>query len=80
MKKVFYIESITLSIQESLYMGVGQTSWAMNSSDKKNETYVATKLFTPKSKNKVNAVKKSSKFDTSEPIPVNKNTFGLVGL
>jgi hypothetical protein len=70
-------------------MGVGQTSWAVNTSNPKNETYVVSKLFTPKKHENKGSGRRSPKSYTGsdtrdntegESIPVNKNTFGLVGL
>jgi hypothetical protein len=70
-------------------MGVGQTSWAVNSSNTRNEAYVISTLFTPK-KHGNDGGRRSPKFSTRSNTksnstegnspPVNKNTFGLVGL
>ncbi len=60
-------------------MGVGQTSWVLNNTTKKNETYVVTKLF-PSQKKNINKSKNKSDSKINETIFINKNTVGFIGI
>ena len=61
-------------------MGVGRTAWSNDNKDENREKYVVTKL--PFNKRGLHAQEKKGKIVKPVIIssPINKNTFGLLGL